>query len=146
MTAAQHDVRVYQSTEVHDSHTLHFQIMHLQDSLFAWAGADSSSPSNPSQQHHQPHQDADAPRSLAPPTGNLTGLAVAMPTRYESAAISTVLLPVAADDPNERIAKRLATKHAMQVFVALDLPLANVEVLRIAERRLAVLTKEVLGN
>ncbi|TPX61189.1 hypothetical protein PhCBS80983_g01272 [Powellomyces hirtus] len=144
MTNPPTQVQVFQATETHDVHTLHFQITRMQDSLFAWVG--ESSPS--SQQSHDDIPDPSSSSNQSAPTGKLDGLSVAMPTRYDRSAVSTVLLPQSADDPNERIAKRLATKHGIQVFVAMEVNSTGGEsdvVLRLAERRLAALIKDVLA-
>ncbi|KAJ3163324.1 hypothetical protein HDU88_006423 [Geranomyces variabilis] len=134
-------MQVYQATETHDGIILHFQLTRMQDSLFAWVGTPSST-TGPSL------DPTSASPSSSAPTGRLLGLSVAMPTKYDRAAVSTILLPASsADDPNEKIARRLATKHGIQVFVALDLAGAGQEelILRLAERRLGVLVKEMLA-
>ncbi|KAJ3170828.1 hypothetical protein HDU87_008713 [Geranomyces variabilis] len=133
-------MQVFQATETHDGITLHFQLTRMEDSLFAWVGTPSST-TGPSL------DPTSASPSSSAPTGRLLGLSVAMPTKYDRAAVSTILLPASsADDPNEKLARRLATKHGIQVFVALDLAGAGEGelVLRLAERRLAAFVKEML--
>ncbi|TPX67660.1 hypothetical protein SpCBS45565_g03636 [Spizellomyces sp. 'palustris'] len=122
--------KVYQLTETHDSHTLCFQFTVMESSVFAWVGTPGSG----------------VDEGITTATGRLDGLAVAMPTRFDKTATSTSLLPTFADDVSERIARRLATKLGIQVFISFNVPTTNEELALIAERRLAVLINETLAK
>ncbi|KAI9011426.1 hypothetical protein BC832DRAFT_345892 [Gaertneriomyces semiglobifer] len=127
MTSSQ--IKVYQTTEVHEETPLYFQITVMSSSVLVWVG--SSKPES--------HQ-----ASSSEVTGRLGGLSMAIPTKYDKTATSTQLIPTASDTC-ERLAKRLASKHNMQFFVSMDIPSNDEGLVRVVEGRTAGLIKEALG-
>ncbi|KAI9105440.1 hypothetical protein DFS34DRAFT_9750 [Phlyctochytrium arcticum] len=118
--------KVYQISEEHDSHVLNIQVVMMDRSLFAWLGVSSADPNN------------------ATPMGSLSGLALAMPTPYDKVAAVTPLYPTSVDDISEKMAKRLATRYNMQVFLSFNFPAATERQLLAAEKQLAQHIKSVL--
>ncbi|KAI9355989.1 hypothetical protein DFJ73DRAFT_824177 [Zopfochytrium polystomum] len=117
-----------------DQNAIAWCIVVADSSAFAWVGA------------VDPASSAD---SLAAPSGRLDNLALAIPTPYDRAALTTSLLSKDfTDDSYVAMSRRLATKFAMPVYVSCDIPSANSDLLLFAERQLMLALKDALkeGN
>ncbi|KAI8616313.1 hypothetical protein BC830DRAFT_1167914 [Chytriomyces sp. MP71] len=108
---------------------VHLQLVKMGASVLAWVGATSSG--------------AD-PEPLTP-TGRLDSLAFAATTRFDNgAAIGSSLLGKGVDDCSEMMAKRIAAKTKMNVFVSCNLPTESPDLVVFAEQKLMQMVKQVV--
>ncbi|ORY39976.1 hypothetical protein BCR33DRAFT_853091 [Rhizoclosmatium globosum] len=118
---AQHTIPFTEGTHVH------IQIIQMGSSVFVWIGATQG----------------DAVHSLKP-TGQLAALAFAATTRFNNgAAIGSTLIAAKVDDASEGIAKRIAARTKMNVFVSCDLPSEAADLVVFSERHTVKLLKEL---
>ncbi|KAI8827238.1 DNA/pantothenate metabolism flavoprotein [Fimicolochytrium jonesii] len=73
-----------------------------------------------------------------------------------TAASTTLLATTGGDDPNERLAKRLATKHGIQIFISMDIPPPSASSVmggdeveatqQLVEQRIAALVRDLIAS
>ncbi|EGF76684.1 hypothetical protein BATDEDRAFT_92473 [Batrachochytrium dendrobatidis JAM81] len=113
-----------------------YQIITMTDSLFIWVGQGDDAVNSTS--HSQDQQQS------AVETGRLEQLAVAM--LHGSQTISSTLLCPTLEGHSENIAKRLASRFKMQVFMSMGLGIMYEQTLPLIERRLHVLLREAIDS
>ncbi|KAI8843857.1 hypothetical protein BJ741DRAFT_589424 [Chytriomyces cf. hyalinus JEL632] len=105
--------------------TVHVQVVRMGSSLVAWLGASD----NQSEAGMEPR-------------GRIDSLALAMHSKFNT--VASTLLSKGVDDPSEVIAKRIASKTKMNVFVTCDLSTNDSDLQVFAERTLMQTIKQLL--
>ncbi|XP_078395670.1 proteasome assembly chaperone 4 [Cetorhinus maximus] len=106
--AAVQTLSVHNFSEKLSEQTVHFHVLRMKDSFFLWVGS-------------------------AP---NLSNLAVAMCTKFDSMPVSTLILGDASDTTPNSVAQRLAKKTGKQVFISYNLPSSNASLSLQVENRI----------